>query len=177
MTRKPKHSIPQQEQSFCSPFAPHEGGHDVPVHPCVDRAALDVALELGIPCGGWCPKGRRSEDGVIPDKYPLQETTIGDYRQRTEWNVRDSDGTLILSIGQPSGGTVLTVQFAEKHLKPCQVIDLAASSDPSTVGEWIKKNSIKTLNVAGPRGSKQPQAYKLAVELLRQMVETLSDMS
>src|SRR5262245_51361441 len=63
----------------------------------VDRAALDVALELGIPCGGWCPKGRLAEDGPIPERYPLKETTLRVYPQRTEWNVRDSDGTLVLA--------------------------------------------------------------------------------
>jgi predicted Rossmann-fold nucleotide-binding protein len=68
----------------------------------VDRAALDVALELGVPCGGWCPKGRRAEDGRIPDCYPLTETRTGDYATRTRWNVRDSDFTLVLSWGEPT---------------------------------------------------------------------------
>src|SRR5438876_1977372 len=78
----------------------------------VDRAALDVALELGIPCGGWCPQGRRAEDGVIPARYPLRETPWWGYPQRTEWNVRDSDGTLILAEGEPDRGTVLTRELA-----------------------------------------------------------------
>src|SRR6266571_9073801 len=71
----------------------------------VDRAALDVALELGIPCGGWCPRGRRAEDGIIPERYPLIETPTTAYPQRTERNVRDSDGTLVLTVGRADGGT------------------------------------------------------------------------
>jgi hypothetical protein len=55
----------------------------------VDRAALDVALELELPCGGWCPKGRRAEDGRIPDRYPMEEASSPDYRVRTELNVFD----------------------------------------------------------------------------------------
>ena len=69
----------------------------------VDRAALDVAIELSIPHGGWCPAGRRAEDGRIPDHFQLQETPSRDYPQRTRWNVRDSDGTLILTRGEPTG--------------------------------------------------------------------------
>src|SRR6266851_4977853 len=87
----------------------------------VDRAALDVALELGIPCGGWCPKGRRAEDGRIPKRYPLVETPTPAYPVRTEWNVRDSDGTLVLARGQASGGTALTIEFATDYGKPCLV--------------------------------------------------------
>src|SRR3954454_8651242 len=80
----------------------------------VDRAALDVALALGIPCGGWCPKGRKAEDGPIEDRYPLSETPSSDYRQRTLWNIRDSDATLILTWGEPTGGTLLTVKECRK---------------------------------------------------------------
>jgi predicted Rossmann fold nucleotide-binding protein DprA/Smf involved in DNA uptake len=84
----------------------------------VDRAALDIALALGIPCGGWCPRGRGAEDGVIPARYPLQETCSHDYAERTRRNVIDSDGTLILAIGALHGGTLLTAQLAEKAASP-----------------------------------------------------------
>src|SRR4030042_3461464 len=84
----------------------------------VDRAALDVAFELDIPCGGWCPKGRKAEEGPIDTRYPLQETVSVRYPIRTERNVRESDGTLILTWGKPSGGTALTIKFAQKNKKP-----------------------------------------------------------
>src|SRR5947199_9268484 len=94
----------------------------------VDRAALDVALELGIPCRGWCPKGRLAEDGPIPERYPLEETTLPVYPQRTEWNVRDSDGTLVLTIGTalaPGGsGTALTIQLARRQKRPDLMVKL-----------------------------------------------------
>ena len=134
----------------------------------VDRAALDVAIDFGIPCGGWCPKGRRSEDGTIPDKYPMQETPSPHYEERTEWNVRDSDGTLILTIGKPTGGTALTIEFATKHDRPCLVVDLNEPVNPASVAKWIIQEKISILNDAGPRGSSNPQIYGLAVDLLKQ---------
>src|SRR5262245_50786528 len=79
-----------------------------------DRAALDVALELGLPCGGWCPRGRLAEDGPIASKYPLQETQSRDYPPRTKRNVQDSDGTLILTWGNPDRGTILTAKLAQE---------------------------------------------------------------
>src|SRR6516162_1127534 len=89
----------------------------------VDRAALDIALELGIPCGGWCPKGRLAEDGTIPNHYPLKETPLPLYPQRTEWNVRNSDGTLVLTTGQTKGGTALTIAIARRQKKPRLIIN------------------------------------------------------
>ena len=77
-----------------------------------DRAALDVALTLSLPIGGWCPQGRRAEDGVIPDRYPLLETPERNYQARTRRKIEDSDGTLILNLGQLGGGTALTVAHA-----------------------------------------------------------------
>jgi hypothetical protein len=133
----------------------------------VDRAALDVALELGLPCGGWCPQGRRAEDSVIPAVYPLEETPSAQYQERTEWNVRDSDATLVLTLGRPVGGTALTIHFTRKHRRPCLVIDMAAPPNRESIQEWIRTNDIRILNIAGPRASIQPTAYRLAAELLR----------
>lgn len=136
----------------------------------MDRAAQDVAMELGLPCGGWCPKGRRAEDGAIPAKYQLEETPSLDYRQRTEWNVRDSDGTLILTVGPVSGGTALTVEFAEKHNCPHLVMDLATEPPAEAARRWIEQNRIRILNVAGPRESNQPGIYDLAAVVLRRLL-------
>jgi hypothetical protein len=122
----------------------------------VDRAALDVALALGLPCGGWCPRGRRAEDGPIDERYPLRETPSPDYPQRTEWNVRDSDGTLVLTRGRPSGGTALTLALARRLDRPCLVLDLASDPDPDHVKRWVEAEGIRTLNVAGPRESQHP---------------------
>lgn len=125
----------------------------------VDRAALDLAIELKIPHGGWCPKGRLAEDGIIPSKYSLVETPLEDVNQRTEWNARDSDGTLILSMGPPQAGTLWTLECAKRHSKPCLLFEL--ESEPSEVDvsafeEWLTKNRIEVLNIAGPRESHAP---------------------
>lgn len=119
----------------------------------VDRAALDVALTLKIPCGGWCPKGRLAEDGPIDPKYPLRETPDSTYSQRTEWNVRDSDGTLILYRNDLSGGTFLTVKLATQYRKPHLILDLSQHSSPTTLLRWLQKQQIEILNVAGSRES------------------------
>lgn len=134
----------------------------------VDRAALDVAAELSLPRGGWCPRGRYAEDGPISDIYSLKETPSPATAQRTEWNVRDADGTLVLTEGEPSGGTAATVRFARKHGKPCLVLDLKEDADPGAVGRWIAEHGIAVLNVAGPRESKCPGIYRRAAAFLRE---------
>lgn len=124
----------------------------------VDRAALDVAIYLDIPHGGWCPAGRRAEDGQIPDGYQLRETDQRDYSVRTERNVIESDGTLILFRNKLSGGTDLTFRLAGKHRRPSICFDLdediASVTDTyQAFSKWIEANNISVLNVAGPRES------------------------
>jgi hypothetical protein len=140
----------------------------------VDRAALDVALELNIPCGGWCPKGRRAEGDPIPDRYPLKETPLPIYPQRTEWNVRDSDGTLVLTNGRAEGGTGLTIELARRQKKPCLVLDLNDNPGVKGVRAWIKANHIRVLNVAGPRESENRGIYSKALEFLRRLLKSQS---
>jgi hypothetical protein len=137
----------------------------------VDRAALDLALELGIPCGGWCPRGRRAEDGPIPDKYPLRETSTKEYPQRTERNVCDSDGTLILARGGMDRGTALTAKLANRHRKPLFVVDLSrrGADEAGKVRAWLAAQRIAVLNVAGPRESTQESIHDEAVAFLREL--------
>src|SRR5262249_16885162 len=133
----------------------------------VDRAALDVALQLGLPCGGWCPKGRRAEDGPIPERYPLTETSSRAYPQPTPPNELDSDGTLILTRGRPVGGTALTIKIAAEKDKPSLVVDLGRQADLAAVRSWCRTHQIRVLNVAGARESEQPGIYAEAAEFLR----------
>lgn len=130
----------------------------------VDRAALDAALGLGIAHGGWCPQGRRAEDGPIPAQYRLDETPSGDYLQRTEWNVRNSDATLILTRGAIEGGTLATAQYAGRHDKPLLIVDLLSQPSVETARQWLSENHIRSLNIAGPRASKQPVIYRQALD-------------
>ncbi len=128
----------------------------------VDRAALDVAMALGFPVGGWCPKGRRAEDGVISETYPLTETPLAEYAQRTAWNVRDTDGTLVLLFNKPSPGTKVTIEEARVQGKALLLIDLTAYPKGIDVAAWMVANGIQVLNVAGPRQSEAPGVYEAA---------------
>jgi len=141
----------------------------------VDRAALDVALALGIKCGGWCPKGRRAEDGAIPARYPLRETPKQHYTQRTEWNVRDADATLILCHGTPRGGTARTAAFAERLGRPCLIVDLDQPQDVPAIRDWLDTQRISTLNIAGSRESQSPGIYAEAGALLRELFGNQTD--
>lgn len=138
----------------------------------VDRAALDVALEMGIPCGGWCPKGRKAEDGFIPARYPLQETESTRYECRTQCNVHDSDGTLILIVDSLEGGTALTEYLAHQYGKPVLVINLNQQPDPGSVQKWLCQRNIHVLNVAGPRESKHAGIHDQAAGFLRQLLDS-----
>ncbi len=136
----------------------------------VDRAALDVALELGFPCGGWVPRGRLAEDGRISPIYPMRETESRSYAMRTRLNVRDSDATLILTRGEPAGGTALTVDCARSLRRPHLVVDLAGEVDLRAVHEWLDRHEVRVLNVAGPRESTPPGIYRTAVDVLRELL-------
>lgn len=125
----------------------------------VDRAALDVALSLGIGAGGWCPRGRRAEDGEIHARYPLQETPSRRYSQRTEWNVRDSDATLVLCRGELSGGTRVTADLAGRYGRPLLAVDLDLDPNPGEVEAWLKRERVEVLNLAGPREEGAPGIY------------------
>ena len=134
-----------------------------------DRAALDAAIKLDIPHGGWVPKGRLTEDGPIPDTYKLQEMPTESYADRTKQNIIDSDGTLIVSHGQLTGGSKLTKELANELEKPCLHIDLnstAAFQAAVEINRWIQENRIGVLNVAGPRASKDPKIYNMVLSIL-----------
>jgi hypothetical protein len=135
----------------------------------VDRAALDVAFKYGIECGGWCPAGRLDEFGRIPDHYPVQELTAGGFTERTLQNVRDSDGTVIIYPGKLSGGTEQTVCFCIELRRPHQLIDASTNSadhGAKLISDFIHKNKIDVLNVAGPRQSEWAEGYDYAFRAL-----------
>ena len=134
-----------------------------------DRAALDWAIERGIPHGGWCPKGRLAEHGRIDDRYALQETASWSYLERTELNVRDSDGTVVFSIGRIlRGGSKNTLEFAETHERPLIHVsrgdDLAVAT--ASLRSFVGKNRIRVLNVAGTRQSEEPEISTFVREAL-----------
>lgn len=134
-----------------------------------DQAALDAAIKLGIPHGGWIPKGRLTEIGALPEKYKLTEMPDTGYASRTEQNVIDSSGTLIISHGPLTEGSEYTRQMAIKHHRPWLHIDLnkiPAFKSATLISSWINKNKIEILNVAGPRASKDRQIYAAVIKLI-----------
>ena len=134
-----------------------------------DQGALDTAIKLDIPHGGWVPKGRINEAGVIPAKYKLKEMPTASYPKRTEKNVLDSDGTLILSHDKLSGGSALTLKFANQHGRPCLYLDLSktiAFSAAQKISAWCEENSIEVLNVAGPRASEDKKIHRATMDIL-----------
>lgn len=137
----------------------------------VDRAALDVAIELGIPHRGWCPKGRRAEDGVIPPEYRLTETHHADYAERTRRNAEDSDATLILLPERSSdhalrGGTLLTWTCCQRLGRPVLLVGLQRPGPDQRVRDWLAQKCVQTLNIAGPRASKCPGIHESAKSYL-----------
>lgn len=132
----------------------------------VDRAALDFALARGIACSGWCPKGRRAEDGEIPARYPLREANTELYQQRTRLNVKDSDATLIITDGKRSRGTELTMKCAGLYAKPVMVAEKADRKTIEQLTTWLNRVSPQILNVAGPRGSESSAIYQLTQKIL-----------
>ena len=140
----------------------------------VDRAALDCAIELAIPHGGWCPAGRRALDGPLAPRYQLTETASEDYPQRTEWNVRDADATLVLYQGQLEGGTALTARLASRMEKPLKIVDLLRPAPINDVWQWLRENNVSVLNIAGPRHSKAQDIYSRSMQYLRRVLCALT---
>ena len=132
-----------------------------------DRAGLDWAIAAGIPHGGFCPKGRKAEDGAIPERYELIESTSGNYLQRTEWNARDADGTVIFTMSTPLlGGSKRTGEFASKHGKPWIHIHPGIKNPGVVLAAFVDDNRIETLNVAGSRHSKEPSVAGFVLEVM-----------
>jgi len=151
----------------------------------VDRAALDAAIAAGIHHGGWCPRGRLAEDGKIPRKYQLQETDSRSYWVRTQKNVQESDGTLILYRRAMTSGTALTKRFACELRKPLFYIDLAMCNQNNSHADlkmrdlllWLRLRQIQVLNVAGPRRSTAPGIQTAAKEFLLELLRHCESLS
>jgi len=137
-----------------------------------DRGALDAAIELGIPHGGWCPLERRSEDGIIPSKYNLTETNSSLYEDRTSQNVSDSDATLILYYDTLDKGTNFTIDVARKLNRPFCAINLSDDSALSAFESWLESLPMQniTLNIAGPRESNSPGVHDAVYSFLLQVL-------
>ena len=139
-----------------------------------DQAALDIAIKLNIPHGGWIAKGRKTENGPLPDKYQLQETPTISNSKRTEQNIIDSDGTIIFSHGKLTGDAKLTRDLAAKKNRPYLHVNLKLNSAVYTarlIQEWLHDSGIKTLNVAGHQASVDPEIYNAVVGVLEKVLK------
>ena len=141
----------------------------------VDRGALDAALAAGFPCGGWCPPGRAAEDGPISASYPMTEMPSGSYRERTKRNVVESDATLVIYFDRLQGGTEQTVLDCIEQAKPYKLID-AAEIAPARAAElaaqFIARQGVSVLNVAGPRASHAPAAHRYTAEAIARLLRS-----
>jgi Circularly permutated YpsA SLOG family len=143
----------------------------------VDQAALRAARDSGLEIGGWCPPGRECEAGIIPADFPLRETERErspdapdvPRSQRTEWNVRDSDGTLVIGRGDEDFGTKWAIECASRYKRPVLVWDVDDARASDQIQPWLATNGIGTLNVAGPAESTSPGIGDLACTVLRRV--------
>jgi hypothetical protein len=144
----------------------------------VDRAALDVAIEVGIDYGGSIPRGRKAEDGPISRKYnKLTELETDSYETRTEKNVSDADATLVFIIDKLTGGTAFTLECIKKHMKPYLIIDLKGKTDiraTELIQQWLSDRLPQILNVAGPRESSAPGIYERVFNILYNIYDPLA---
>jgi len=134
-----------------------------------DQAALDAAIALGLPHDGWICRGRKTESGPLPARYQLRELDSYRYRDRTEKNVLDSDGTVIFSFGPLNGGSALTEAMAIRHDRPCLFLDLAEINENQAITalwKWMDEHGIQRLNVAGPRASSEPRIHGAVYAIL-----------
>lgn len=133
----------------------------------VDQVALTWAIEHNVPHGGWCPRGRRAENGVIPLRFHLREAETEDYAERTRLNVRDSDGTVVITVAAvPSGGSKLTADTARQLRKPLVHLHGDSSYPGQKLVKFVRHYGIERLNVAGSRFSQEPAAVDYAAEIL-----------
>lgn len=145
-----------------------------------DRAALDFAIAHGLVHDGWCPRGRLAEDGPIDALYHLRETPSRRYAERTEWNVRDSDATVVFrSASGARGGTALTIAIAQRLAKA--LLEIADDEDPIAAGaelrEFIRARSIRRLNIAGPRASQIPTIARFVEQVLSEALASPASMA
>ncbi|QDS92343.1 Putative molybdenum carrier [Roseimaritima multifibrata] len=161
----PQFTPERSSESFC-PTHIVSGGQTG-----VDRAGLEAAIALGLSHGGWCPRGRLAEDGVVPSRFELQENDSDDYTVRTEQNVVDSDATLILYEIQLKGGTRLTQRLARRWDRPVLCIQIDQPWSIQTARDWLLQHQPERLNVAGPRESSAPGIQERAMQALLRILE------
>lgn len=143
-----------------------------------DRGAMQAALDRGIPCGGWCPEGRKAEDGSIPLIYPVRELPGGDYAERTVRNALEADASCIVRFDTTDPGSKLATAACRREEKPYLYLE-AHETEAETAAmellEFVKANSVHVLNVSGPRASLHPAAAAWTRAVVRIFLMALQD--
>ncbi len=144
----------------------------------VDMAALDFAIEKKIKTGGYCPRGRKNENGIIPERYMLTENSSSHNLDRTKKNIEISDATLIITSDEECQGTKDTIKYAKMQFKPFIIFNdhdffMHPRDSAYYFRLWLKKGNIKTLNIGGNRESHSPGIYKKAKEILNILYEEM----
>lgn len=143
----------------------------------VDRAALDFGLENGIEIGGYCPKGRVAEDGVISSIYPLTEMATSNYSDRTLKNIIESDATIIIYFGELEGGSLNTRNFCTQENKPFMLVNGMEKTPKQSslmLSKFLGNEVVKVLNVAGSRASNCPKCYEYTKQVFNELLIQLS---
>lgn len=135
----------------------------------VDRSALDFSIKHNVPHSGWCPKERWAEDGQLPPIYNLKQTESKDPGERTLKNVLEADGTLVIYQIKPDHGTQLTIEYCKKHDKTFIRMDLQEKINGPAFKNWLQKNNIEKLNIAGPRESNSPGIYNKCQQIFKDL--------
>jgi len=136
----------------------------------VDRAALDFAIKYKLDCGGFCPKGRLAEDGIISGIYPLIETNSSLYKERTRLNVEISDALLIIYENNIGSGTQLAIEVAKTLNKDYHVIQVPSDEiHIDRILKWLLFLKPANINIAGPRESNDKGIYLHTIEFLEQL--------
>jgi len=131
-----------------------------------DQAGLRIAKQFRIPTGGWMPSDWQTEDGSRPEfqqLYGMKCLHTGGYRERTEANVRLSDGTIRFAADFNSMGEKCTLNAILDNYKPYMDIDINNPVTTAIVAKWIREKNVKKLNIAGNKqpANRNAKAFKI----------------
>jgi Circularly permutated YpsA SLOG family len=139
------------------------------------RAALDFAIENQISYGGWCPKGRPSLDGPIPEKYLLKETPSAEYAERAFWNLRDSDAAVFFSLtDKGTESSRQTLSLAKKLKKPCVHFHQGILAVAEKLAQFVAKHHVHRLAVIGSSETSEPGIYAWVAKVLEKTQKTVA---
>jgi len=122
---------------------------------------------MGLATGGWVPRGWITKNGPMPSlaKLGCVEHKSDKYSPRTYSNVKDSDGTIRLAYDFNSPGERCTLKAIEFYSKPYFDVDLSDTAFIFDVTDWIDKNGIVVLNIAGNAGQTKEQGSAIFKEV------------